>query len=216
MTPEQNDVLCRVEGDAPMGKLMRQHWLPACMIEEVSEPDGTPLRVRLLGENMVLFRDSRGRVGALQEACPHRGASLLYGRNEECGLRCLYHGWKFDVNGNAVDMSSEPVDAVVRNKMKTKAYPVQEAGGFVWVWMGDPNAVRPFDPTNWTAAPSEKISIVKMHAACNWAQVLEGSIELRTQLEFALQQHACGEERQRLHRDRYCLAPPFRRQSTPA
>ncbi len=177
MTPEQNDVLCRVEGDAPMGKLMRQHWLPASMIEEVSEPDGTPLRVRLLGENMVLFRDSRGRVGALQEACPHRGASLLYGRNEECGLRCLYHGWKFDVNGNAVDMSSEPVDAVVRNKMKTKAYPVQEAGGFVWVWMGDPNAVRPFDPPNWTAAPSEKISIVKMHAACNWAQVLEGSID---------------------------------------
>lgn len=177
MTPEQNELLCRVEGDAPMGRLMRQHWMPACMIEEVAEPDCTPLRVRLLGENMVLFRDSEGRVGALDEQCPHRRASLAFGRNEECGLRCLYHGWKFDVNGNAVDMSSEPVDASLRSTMKTKAYPVQEAGGFVWVWMGDPDRVAPFDRPNWATAPSDKISIVKMHGACNWAQVLEGSID---------------------------------------
>ena len=177
MTPEQNDLLCRVEGNAPMGRLMRQHWLPACMIEEVAEPDGTPLRVRLLGENMVVFRDSEGRIGALDELCPHRRASLAFGRNEECGLRCLYHGWKFDVNGNAVDMSSEPADAKLRETMKTKAYPVREAGGFVWVWMGDPDNVLPFDPPNWTAAPADKISIVKMHGACNWAQILEGSID---------------------------------------
>jgi len=177
MTPEQNDLLCRVEGAAPMGRLMRQHWLPACMIEEVAEPDCPPLRVRLLGENMVVFRDSDGRVGALDEQCPHRRASLAFGRNEECGLRCLYHGWKFDVEGNAVDMSSEPVDAALRRTMKARAYPVHEAGGFVWVWMGDPATVTPFDPPNWTRAPADKISIVKMHAACNWAQVLEGSID---------------------------------------
>lgn len=177
MTPEQNDLLCRVEGDAPMGRLMRQYWLPACMIEEVAELDGTPVRVRLLGENMVVFRDSEGRVGALDERCPHRRASLAFGRNEECGLRCLYHGWKFDVDGNAVDMSSEPADAKLRSSMKTKAYPVQEAGGFVWVWMGDPEAVTPFDAPNWAAAPANKISIVKMHGACNWAQILEGSID---------------------------------------
>ena len=177
MTPEQNDLLCRVEGNAPMGRLMRQHWLPACMIEEVAEPDGTPLRVRLLGENMVVFRDSEGRIGALDELCPHRRASLAFGRNEECGLRCLYHGWKFDVNGNALDMSSEPADAKLRETMKTKAYPVREAGGFVWVWMGDTDNVLPFDPPNWTAAPADKISIVKMHGACNWAQILEGSID---------------------------------------
>lgn len=177
MTPEQNDILCRVEGDAPMGKLMRQHWLPACMIEEVAEPDCAPLRVRLLGENIVVFRDTSGRVGALKEACPHRGASLAYGRNEECGLRCLYHGWKFDVDGNAVDMSSEPADAALRATMKTKAYPVEESGGFIWVWMGAADAVLPFDPPNWAAAPADKISIVKMHGACNWAQVLEGSID---------------------------------------
>ncbi|MBT2245957.1 MULTISPECIES: Rieske 2Fe-2S domain-containing protein [Sphingomonadales] len=177
MTPEQNDLLCRVEGAAPMGELMRQHWMPACMIEEVAERDGTPLRVRLLGEDMVIFRDTEGRVGALDEKCPHRRASLAFGRNEECGLRCLYHGWKFDVDGNAVDMSSEPVDAKLRSTMKTKAYPVREAGGFVWVWMGDPDQVAPFDVPNWATAPDSKISIVKMHGSCNWAQVLEGSID---------------------------------------
>jgi len=177
MTPGQNDLLCRVEGEAPMGKLMRQHWMPACMIEEVAEPDGTPLRVRLLGENIVVFRDTEGRIGALDELCPHRRASLVFGRNEECGLRCLYHGWKFDVAGNAVDMSSEPTDAKLRSTMKTKAYPVVESAGFVWVWMGDPENVIPFSPPNWSAAPAEKISIVKMHGACNWAQILEGSID---------------------------------------
>ena len=177
MTPEQNDILCRVENEAPMGKLMRQHWMPACMSEEVAEPDCTPLRVRLLGENMVVFRDTEGRVGALAEACPHRGASLAFGRNEECGLRCLYHGWKFDVHGNAVDMSSEPVDAQIRSTMKTRAYPVEEAGGFVWVWMGPENAVAQFDPPNWCAVPADKISIMKIHGACNWAQILEGAID---------------------------------------
>lgn len=160
-----------------MGRLMRQHWLPACMIEEVAEVDCTPLRVRLLGENLVVFRDSDGRVGVLDEKCPHRGASLAFGRNEECGLRCLYHGWKFNVSGHAVDMSSEPVDAKLRTTMKTRAYAVEEAGGFVWIWMGDPEKVEPFDKPNWATVPPSKISIVKMHGACNWAQVLEGSID---------------------------------------
>jgi len=108
MTAEENDLLCRVEGDAPMGQLMRRHWIPACMSEEVAERDGTPIRVRLLGEDLVVFRDSDGRLGVLDEYCPHRRASLVLGRNEECGLRCLYHGWKFDVDGNIVDMASEP------------------------------------------------------------------------------------------------------------
>lgn len=177
MTPEQNDILCRVEGGAPMGKLMRRHWLPACMAEEVAERDGAPVRVRLLGENMVVFRDTEGRVGALDEQCPHRRASLFFGRNEECGLRCLYHGWKFDVDGNAVDMSSEPITARLRQTMRTKAYPVREAGGFIWVWMGDPATVVPFDAPAWAPSADTRISIMKMHGACNWAQVLEGSID---------------------------------------
>src|SRR5512139_4212276 len=115
MTPEENDLLCRVEGDAPMGQIMRRHWIAACLSEEVAEPDGAPVKVRLLGEDLVVFRDSKGRVGVLDERCPHRGASLAFGRNEDCGLRCLYHGWKFGVDGEILDMSSEPADSRMRN-----------------------------------------------------------------------------------------------------
>src|SRR5688572_30474618 len=174
-TREQNELLCRVEGAAPMGQLMRQHWLPMCMSEEVAERDGAPVRARLLGEDMVAFRDSNGRLGVLDEFCPHRGASLSFGRNEECGLRCLYHGWKFDVEGRVLEMSSEPEGAqALRQSLRQKAYPAREGGGFVWIWMGPPQA-RDWQPPAW--APGASISIVKMHAACNWAQVLEGSID---------------------------------------
>ena len=176
MTPQQNDQLCRVEGAAPMGKVMRRHWLPVCMSEEVAEPDGTPRRARLLGEDMVVFRDSKGRVGVLDERCPHRRASLVYGRNEECGLRCLYHGWKFDVDGKAVDLASEPGDAKLQLTMRTRAYPVQEAGGFVWAWLGDPDRVGEFDPPVWAKAANPP-AIMKIHGECNWAQVLEGAID---------------------------------------
>ena len=103
LTPEENELLCRVEGDAPMGQLMRRHWAPLCMAEEVQEADGTPVRARLFGEDLVVFRNSDGRLGVLDEHCPHRRASLALGRNEECGLRCLYHGWKFDVEGNVLE-----------------------------------------------------------------------------------------------------------------
>ena len=112
-TPEENDLLCRVEGDAPMGMIMRRHWIAACLSEEVAEPDGAPIKVRLLGENLVVFRDSKGRIGVLDEYCSHRRASLVFARNEECGLRCLYHGWKFDVDGNVVEMASEPANSLI-------------------------------------------------------------------------------------------------------
>ena len=101
LTQAENELLCRVEGDAPMGQIMRRHWLPACLIEEVEEPDCDPVKVRLCGTDLVVFRDTNGKLGVLDELCPHRRASLVYGRNEECGIRCLYHGWKFDVDGNA-------------------------------------------------------------------------------------------------------------------
>ena len=131
LTYEENQLLCRVERDAPMGGIMRRHWLPACLSEEVAERDGTPVRTRLLGEDLIVFRDSQGRLGVLGEHCLHRRASLAFGRNEDCGLRCLYHGWKFDVEGNVVDMPSEAPDAAERLGKKTKAYPVRESGGFV-------------------------------------------------------------------------------------
>jgi phthalate 4,5-dioxygenase oxygenase subunit len=177
LTAEENALLCRVEGDAPMGRLMRRHWLPACMSEEVAEPDGTPVRFRLLGEDLVAFRDTRGRLGVLGEHCPHRRASLSFGRNEECGLRCLYHGWKFDVDGNVLEMAAEPDGSRVASHLKHKSYPVREGGGFVWIYMGPQDTMRPFEAPAWAPTPGTRISIVKMHTACNWAQVLEGSID---------------------------------------
>ena len=111
LTQQENELLCLVEGDAPMGQIMRRHWLPACLTEEVAESDSDPIRVRLLGEDLVAFRDTDGRVGVLDEMCPHRRASLVLGRNEECGLRCLYHGWKMDVEGNVLEMASEPAES---------------------------------------------------------------------------------------------------------
>ncbi len=177
LTKEQNELLCRVEGAAPMGQLMRRHWLPVCMSEEVAERDGAPVRARLLGEDLVVFRDTDGRLGVLGEHCLHRRASLAFGRNEQCGLRCLYHGWKFDVEGNVVDMPSEVPGTAARLGKKAKVYPVSEGGGFVWIWMGPPGELREWDPPAWWPHRDTRIAIVKMHVACNWAQVLEGSID---------------------------------------
>ncbi len=177
LTPEQNDLLCRVEGGAPMGAIMRRHWLPVCLSEEVAHNDGPPVKSRLAGEDLVAFRDSSGRLGVLAEHCPHRGASLVFGRNEQCGLRCLYHGWKFDVDGNILEMASEPDGAALMKSLKQRSFPAREAGGFVWAWLGPKEEMREFEPPAWAPQPGIRYAIVKMHAACNWAQVLEGSID---------------------------------------
>jgi len=177
MTPEENDLLCRVEGSAPMGQIMRRHWIAACLSEEVAEPDGAPVRVRLLGENLVVFRDSKGRLGALDEYCAHRRASLVFARNEECGLRCLYHGWKFDVDGNVVDLASEPPGSNVPQRVKQKAYPVREAGGFVWTYIGPPEEMHEFEPPAFAPSPDVRVSATKVRVRCNWAQILEGQID---------------------------------------
>lgn len=177
LTAEQNDLLTRVCGDSPMGVLMQQHWIPALLSEEVAEPDGKPLRVRLLGKNLVVFRDSEGRLGVLDELCPHRRASLVYGRNEECGLRCLYHGWKFDVNGDCTDMSSEPPGSTLMEKVKHRAYPVTECGGFVWVYMGDSDQVPEFIRPAFSPDDETPVSILKIRIPCNWAQIMEGQID---------------------------------------
>src|SRR5919199_5785927 len=111
LSKEDNDLLCRVGPGTPMGELMRQYWLPAMLSSELPAPDSDPVRVMLLGEKLIAFRDSNGTVGLLDQACPHRGASLFFGRNEEQGLRCVYHGWKYDVTGACVDMPSEPAES---------------------------------------------------------------------------------------------------------
>ncbi len=177
LVAEENNRLCRVEGDAPMGKLMRRHWVPAALSEQLGERDGTPIRLRLMGEDLVAFRDTEGRLGVLGEFCTHRKASLAFGRNEECGLRCLYHGWKFDVEGNVVEMPSEPKESGFAEKVKHKAYPAREAGGFVWVYMGPAAEMPAFEPPSWAPTPEAKVSVVRIELPCNWAQVMEGQID---------------------------------------
>lgn len=177
ITSEENELLCRVEKDAPMGQLMRQHWVPICLSEEVAEPDGDPVTARILGESLVVFRDTDGNVGVMDEACPHRGASLVYGRNEEGGLRCLYHGWKMDVRGNVTEMVSEPAASGFAEKVKHKAYPVKEWGGMVWAWLGAKEVVPEFVPPRWAPTADARVSIAKVVLPVNWAQVLEGAID---------------------------------------
>jgi phthalate 4,5-dioxygenase oxygenase subunit len=177
LTREDNEMLTRVI-DAPMGRLMRQYWLPACMSQEIPEPDGDPVRVRVLGEDLVAFRDTMGRVGVMDEYCPHRRASLVYGRNENCGLRCLYHGWKMDVEGTVVEQPVEPErDGPPRARAKHKAYAVRESHGLVWIYMGDQADVPAFEPPAFANGPNPRISIAKMQLPCNWAQALEGGID---------------------------------------
>lgn len=174
---EENNLLCRVVGDAPMGQLMRQHWTPVCLIEEVPEADGTPVKACVFGENLVVFRDTDGRVGVLDEKCPHRGASLIYGRNEEGGLRCLYHGWKMDIEGSVLEMVSEPAASGFAEKVKHKAYPAKEWGGFVWAWFGAADAAPEFIPPPWAPTEDTRVTIAKVLLPCNWAQTLEGAID---------------------------------------
>lgn len=177
ISAEDNNLMCRVENGAPMGEIFRRHWIPACLSEEVEEPDGTPVKIRLLGEDLVVFRDSEGKLGILDEYCPHRRASLAFGRNEECGLRCLYHGWKFDVNGAAMEMSSEPAGTGFLEKVKLKAYPAREGAGFVWVYMGPAETMPEFEPPVFQPTPDTRIATSKVVINCNWAQILEGAID---------------------------------------
>ena len=132
----ENDLMCRVGRGTPMGDLMREYWIPAFMTSELADNDSDPLRIRLLGENLIAFRDTYGDIGLLANSCPHRGASLFYGRNEDGGIRCVYHGWKFDVHGACIEMPSEPAESNFRDKIKAVAYPCQERNGIVWTYMG--------------------------------------------------------------------------------
>ena len=157
---------------------MRRHWIAACLSEEVAEPDGAPVKVRLLGEDLVVFRDSKGRIGVLDEYCSHRRASLVFARNEECGLRCLYHGWKFDVDGNVVEMASEPASSIIPDSVKHKSYPAREAGGFVWAYMGPLSEMREFEAPAFAPTPDARVSATKVRVRCNWAQDSRGADRL--------------------------------------
>lgn len=156
---------------------MRRYWQPAVLAEEVPEKDGAPVRVRLLGEDLLAFRDSEGVVALVDAYCPHRRAPLFFGRNEECGIRCAYHGWKFDRSGNCVDMPSEPAGTPLQAKVKLRAYPTAERGGIVWAYMGPPEK-QPEPPNyEWMRAPATHRRVSKTFEHCNYMQALEGGLD---------------------------------------
>jgi phthalate 4,5-dioxygenase len=177
LSREDNETLVRVGAGTPMGELIRRYWLPALLSSELPEPDGAPVRVRLLGENLVAFRDSAGRVGLLEEHCPHRRASLALGVNDRGGLRCLYHGWKFDVDGRCLEIPTEPPGARKTEPPGARAYRTREAGGMIWTYMGPPAKEPPFPDFEWLTMPPTHAVPFKMLAECNYAQVVEGTID---------------------------------------
>ena len=177
LSQQQNEALTRVGPGRQMGEMFRLFWIPFYPGAQLA-PDGQPKRVKLLGEDLVAFRDSDGRAGLVANACPHRGAPLMFGRNEECGLRCVYHGWKFDVTGKAVDMPAEPENSRLRDTVRVKAYPCQERNGVLWTYMGPEQDNPPALPDlEWNLVPEENAVVTFRVQECNWLQALEGEID---------------------------------------
>ncbi|MFY9839568.1 MAG: Rieske 2Fe-2S domain-containing protein [Xanthobacteraceae bacterium] len=176
-TREQNDFLTQTGPGTPMGNLMRRYWIPALLSSEIAEPDSPPVRLKLLGERLVAFRDSRGRVGVMDEFCAHRGVSLWFGRNEDSGLRCPYHGWKYDVTGQCVEVPSEPVESGFCKKIKLAAYDCIERGNTIWVHMGRASEKPPLPNFEWASVPSSQRFVSKRSQECNWLLALEGGVD---------------------------------------
>jgi phthalate 4,5-dioxygenase len=175
LTVEDNEAITKVGPGTLMGNFMREYWLPAALSSELPHPDCDPLRVKMLGEELIGFRDTSGRVGLIQNLCPHRGTSLFFGRNEQDGIRCIYHAWKFDVTGQCVDMPNEPPQSTFKNRIKAVAYPCQERGGFVWVYMGSREVPPPLPDIE--ASFSDNMVATGQMVPCNWLQVMEGNID---------------------------------------
>ncbi len=177
MKKEQNELLTQTGPGSAMGELFRRYWLPALLSEELPEPDGPPVRLQLLSERLITFRDSSGRLGAIDEFCAHRGVSLWFGRNEEDGLRCPYHGWKYDVTGQCTEVPSEPVESGYCQRIKLKSYPLVERGGVIWIYMGPPELQPPLPEWEFATVPASHSFMSKRLQECNWLQALEGGID---------------------------------------
>ena len=176
-TREQNDFLTRTGPGTAMGNLFRRYWIPALLAQEVPEPDSPPVRVKLLSERLLAFRDTQGRVGVIDEFCAHRGVSLWFGRNEEGGLRCAYHGWKYDVAGQCTEVPSEPEASGFCKKIKLTSYPCVELGDVIWVYMGPPELKPPLPAFEWVKVPHSRRFVSKRTQECNYLQAMEGGID---------------------------------------
>jgi phthalate 4,5-dioxygenase len=177
LSREDNELLTRVDRGTPMGTTMRSYWIPALLAWELPGPDCPPVRVKLLGEELVAFRDTNNRIGLIDEYCPHRRASLFFGRNEECGLRCVYHGWKFDVEGRCVDMMNEPEHLHFKDKISVVSYPTVEVGGIIWAYLGPAERRPPLPNFAWTQLPETHRHVSKVVQESNWLQGLEGGVD---------------------------------------
>ena len=174
MLNEDVELIARVGPGTPMGEMLRRYWIPAMLAEELPEPDGAPKQLRLLGEDLVAFRDTSGRVGIMDVQCPHRLASLALGRNEEGGIRCLYHGWKIDVEGHVLETPCEPPNSRFKDSFVHRAYEVREAADLVWVYMGPKDKIPPMPEFNWMTIPKDRRAVGKMWERCNFIQGMEG------------------------------------------
>src|SRR5215467_628232 len=177
MTREHNELITPTGPGTPVGNLFRRYWIPALLFEELPEPECPPVRVKLLSERFIAFRDTRGRLGLIDEFCAHRGVSLWFGRNEGNGLRCPYHGWKYDYTGQCVDVPSEPEETGFCRKIKLKSYPLVESGGILWAYMGPPQDQPPFPAFEWTTLPATHCYTSKRWQECNYLQAMEGGID---------------------------------------
>jgi phenylpropionate dioxygenase-like ring-hydroxylating dioxygenase large terminal subunit len=174
---EINQLLTETGPGTPSGDLFRQYWLPALLAEELPENDAPPVRVKILSERLIAFRDSEGRYGLIDEFCAHRGVSLWFGRVEECGLRCAYHGWKYDVTGQCVEVPSEPENSNFARKVKLTSYPLVKVGDILWTYLGDPETQPPLPEFEFAQVPAEQTFTSKRWQESNWLQALEGGID---------------------------------------
>src|ERR1041385_1840650 len=174
---EQNDLLTQTGPGTPGGVLFRSYWIPALLAEELPENECPPVRVKLLSERLLAFRDTQGKIGVIDEFCAHRGVSLWFGRNEENGLRCPYHGWKYDRTGQCVDVPSEPEASGFCKKVKLKSYPAVELGDVIWVYMGPPELQPPLPEFEWCTVPAKHRYVTKRTQDCNYLQAIEGGID---------------------------------------
>lgn len=177
LSKEDNELLTRTGPGTPMGALIRRYWIPALLSEEIPEPDSPPVQVKLMGEQLVAFRDTQGRIGLLNDHCSHRGTALFYGRNEESGIRCIYHGWKYDVEGNVLDTPAEPANSDFKKKIHHTAYPTVEIAGVIFAYLGPREKMPLFPNYEWAQLPRDHTYVTKAYQECNYLQGLEGECD---------------------------------------
>src|SRR5438874_10389817 len=177
LSKEDNELITNTNAGTPMGELFRRFWLPVALSEELPGPDCVPIRVKVLGEDLIGIRDTSGRPGLFDAYCPHRGAPLFFGRNEEDGLRCVYHGWKFAVAGQCVDLPNAPEGPTFKDKIKIKCYPSLEAGDLIWAYMGPAEKKPPFPGFEWVNLPKSHRYVTKFIEQCNYLQAMEGDYD---------------------------------------